>query len=139
MGSVGDAYDNAMAESFFATLECELIDRYRFRTRAEATMAVFGYIEGWYNPRRRHSALGYESPMSFERTHGLGALSVSEGLRAPLSPRSTTALAKTTREDAPGSTTAASPYPQVPPSSGLSTPGGSNTASGTAALHSPAP
>ena len=69
MGSVGDAYDNAMAESFFATLECELIDRYRFQTRSEATMAVFGYIEGWYNPRRRHSALGYESPMSFERRH----------------------------------------------------------------------
>jgi len=49
MGSVGDAYDNAMAASFFATLKCELIDRCRFHTRAEATMAVFGYIEGWYN------------------------------------------------------------------------------------------
>ena len=52
MGSVGDAYDNAMAESFFATLECELLDRRRFRTQAEARMAVFEFIEGFYNPRR---------------------------------------------------------------------------------------
>jgi len=139
MGSVGDAYDNAMAESFFATLECELIDRYRFRTRSEATMAVFGFIEGWYNPRRRHSALGYESPMSFERKHGLGALNTSERTLAPLSAPITAALAKTRREDAPGSTTAASPYPQVPPSSGVSAPGRSNAVSGTAALYSPAP
>ncbi len=67
MGSVGDAYDNAMAESFFATLECELIDRRRFKTHAEARMAIFDYIEGWYNPHRRHSALGYLSPMNYER------------------------------------------------------------------------
>ena len=57
VGSVGDAYDNAMCESFFATLECELLDRRRFTTRAEARMAVFTFIEGWYNPHRRHSAL----------------------------------------------------------------------------------
>ncbi len=69
MGSVGDAYDNAMCESFFATLECELIDRRRFHTRAEARMAVFDFIEGFYNPRRRHSALGYLSPINFERRH----------------------------------------------------------------------
>lgn len=50
MGSVGDAYDNAMCESFFATLECELFDRRKFRTKAEARMAVFALIEGWYNP-----------------------------------------------------------------------------------------
>jgi len=68
-GSVGDCYDNAMCESFFATLECELIDRERFTTRAEARMAVFEFIEGWYNPHRRHSALDYESPMSYERKH----------------------------------------------------------------------
>ena len=57
MGSVGDAYDNAMAESFFATLECELLDRRRFQTQAEARMAVFAFIEGFYNPRRRHWCL----------------------------------------------------------------------------------
>ena len=67
MGSVGDAYDNAMCESFFATLECELLERERFRNQAEAKMRVFDFIEGWYNPRRRHSALGYESPITFER------------------------------------------------------------------------
>lgn len=68
-GSVGDCYDNAMCESFFATLECELIDRRRFATKAEARMAIFSFIEGWYNPRRRHSALGYSSPMEYERQH----------------------------------------------------------------------
>lgn len=67
MGSVGDAYDNAMCESFFATLECELLDRRKFRTKAEAKMAVFQFIEGWYNPGRRHSALGYLSPVNYER------------------------------------------------------------------------
>ena len=67
MGSVGDAYDNAMCESFFATLECELLDRRKFRTKAEARMAVFQFIEGWYNPGRRHSALGYLSPVNYER------------------------------------------------------------------------
>jgi putative transposase len=67
MGSVGDAYDNAMAESFFATLECELLDRRRFKTQAEARMAVFAFIEGFYNPRRRHSSLGYLSPVAFEQ------------------------------------------------------------------------
>jgi putative transposase len=71
-GSVGDAYDNAMCESFFATLECELIDRNRFRSRTEARMAVFHFIEGFYNPTRRHSALGYLSPLEYERRrHGL--------------------------------------------------------------------
>jgi putative transposase len=67
MGSVGDAYDNAMAESFFATLECELLDRRCFQTHAEARTALFTFIEGWYNPRRRHSALGYLSPVDYER------------------------------------------------------------------------
>jgi putative transposase len=66
MGSVGDAYDNAMAESFFATLECELLDRHRFKTQAEARIAVFEFIEGFYNLRRRHSSLGYLSPIKFE-------------------------------------------------------------------------
>ena len=66
MGSVGDAYDNAMCESFFATLECELLERRRFASQAEAKMACFSFIEGWYNPVRLHSALGYRSPMVYE-------------------------------------------------------------------------
>ena len=66
-GSVGDAYDNAMCESFFATLECELLDRRRFQSHAEARMAVFHFIEGFYNTTRRHSALGYLSPSEYER------------------------------------------------------------------------
>jgi putative transposase len=67
MGSVGDAYDNAMAESFFATLECELLDRRCFKTHAEARIALFAFIEGFYNPRRRHSSLAYLSPAAFEQ------------------------------------------------------------------------
>jgi putative transposase len=67
MGSVGDCFDNAMAESFFASLECELIDRSRWRTHTDARMAVFDYIECFYNPRRRHSAIAYLSPAEFER------------------------------------------------------------------------
>lgn len=74
MGSVGDACD-AMAESFLATPECELIDRRTFNTHAEARMAVFSFIEGWYNPRRRHSALGYLSPMEFERRRQMPSMS----------------------------------------------------------------
>ena len=69
LGSIGDCYDNAMCESFFATLECELIDRYRWPTKAEARMAVFRFIEAWYNGRRRHSSLGYKSPVAYERHH----------------------------------------------------------------------
>ena len=68
--SVGDVYDNAMAEAFFATLECKLLDRRVFRTQAEARMEVLCYLRGWYNPRRRHSALGYHSPLRFEAEHG---------------------------------------------------------------------
>ena len=66
MGSVGDAYDNAMAESFFSTLEAELLSRRRFASQAEAKMACFSYIEGWYNPVRLHSGLGYRSPITYE-------------------------------------------------------------------------
>ena len=71
MGTVGDAYDNAMCESFFATLECELLARRRFTTKAEARMAIFEFIEGWYNPTRRHSSLGRISPIEFERRHSM--------------------------------------------------------------------
>ena len=67
MGSVGDAYDNAMAESFFASLECELIDRRSWKSYAEARRAIFTWIEGWYNPRRRHKGLGQKSPINFEK------------------------------------------------------------------------
>lgn len=66
MGSVGDAYDNAMAESFFSTLEAELLSQRRFASQAEARMACFSYLEGWYNPVRLHSSLGYRSPMAYE-------------------------------------------------------------------------
>lgn len=69
MGSTGDCFDNAMAESFFASLETELLDRTSFRTRADARLAVFDYIEAFYNPHRRHSAIGYLSPAEFERRY----------------------------------------------------------------------
>jgi putative transposase len=65
MGSVGDAYDNAMCESFFATLECELLARHRFKTQLEARNATFAFIEGFYNRRRRHSSIGYLSPIDY--------------------------------------------------------------------------
>ena len=68
MGRRGDAYDNAVAESFFATLETELLARSDFATRNQARSAVFDYIEGFYNPRRRHSAIGYHSPLDYERS-----------------------------------------------------------------------
>lgn len=79
MGSVGDCFDNALCESFFATLECELLDRQRFRTQVEARLAVFEFIEGFYNPQRRHSGIGYLSPTEYERRSlaGSGAQEVS--------------------------------------------------------------
>jgi putative transposase len=73
MGSVGDAYDNALCESFFATLECEWLDRHTFRNREEAGRAVFDFIEGWYNPHRRHSSIGSVSPARYEREYDLAA------------------------------------------------------------------
>jgi transposase InsO family protein len=66
MGSVGDCYDNAMMESFFSSLEAEVLDRNRFRTRDEARRAIFSWMAGWYNTRRRHSGVGYLSPQEFE-------------------------------------------------------------------------
>jgi hypothetical protein len=74
MGSVGNAYDNAMCESFFAPLECELLARHRFKTQAEARMAVFEFIEGFYTLRRRHSSIGYLSPVEYERCHRESAI-----------------------------------------------------------------
>ena len=67
MGTVGDAYDNAMAESFFATLECELIARRKWETKTKARLEIFTWIETWYNPHRRHSGLGQMSPINFEK------------------------------------------------------------------------
>ena len=69
MGSTGDCFDNAMAESFFASLETEPIDRTSGRTRAEARLAVFDHIEAFYDPHRRRSALDYLSPAEFERRY----------------------------------------------------------------------
>jgi putative transposase len=67
MGSPGDAHDNAAAESFMATFKTELVQRERFKRRDDARLAVFSYIEGFYNPHRRHSALGYRSPAEYEK------------------------------------------------------------------------
>lgn len=77
MGTVGDAYENAMAESFFATLECELIDRRVWRTHAQARHAIFTWVESWYNPERRQSSLGQISPMGFGRRHALATEQIS--------------------------------------------------------------
>lgn len=67
MGSVGDCYDNAMCESFNAILECELLVKHRFKNQREAALAVFDFIEGWYNPHRRHTSIGFISPAEYER------------------------------------------------------------------------
>ena len=69
MDSTGDCFDNAMCESFFAKLECELLARHRFHTQAQAMPIVFEFIEGWYNTHRCHSALWYIAPLEFERRH----------------------------------------------------------------------
>jgi transposase InsO family protein len=69
MGTVGDALDNAVAESFFASLQCELLDRHQWHTRAELARAMFHYVEAFYNPLRRHSTLGYLSPIDYETAH----------------------------------------------------------------------
>ena len=84
MGSVGDAYDNAMAESFFASLECELIARRTWKSKTEARLAIFSWIETWYNPRRRHSALDYLSPSNFERKLQLKTVFREKPLTCPL-------------------------------------------------------
>ena len=69
MGKVASAYDNALMESFFGSLQIELLDRRTWTTRAELANAIFEWIEAWYNPRRRHSALGYLSPTDYETLH----------------------------------------------------------------------
>ncbi|MGZ6669929.1 MAG: transposase [Solirubrobacteraceae bacterium] len=82
IGSVGDCYDNAVCEAFHASLKKERIYRRSWATRADARAAIFEYIEGWYNPRRRHSTLGYLSPTEFERQHAQPA---QRALQAPIS------------------------------------------------------
>ena len=77
MGSIGDCFDNAVCEAFHASLKRELINRRPWPTRAEARSAVFEYIEGWYNPRRRHSTLGYLSPAECEQAHDDQALTAT--------------------------------------------------------------
>lgn len=67
MGTVGDAFDNAVAESFFATLQTELLDRGHWATRQSLTTGIFSYIEGFYNRKRRHSTLGHLSPKEYEQ------------------------------------------------------------------------
>jgi len=84
MGSVGDCYDNAMAESFFATLECELIERDTFTDRSEARLSVFEFIEGWYNPERLHSGIGYQSPNRYEKEYHSRDHSHSEEPHSPV-------------------------------------------------------
>ena len=66
MGSIGDAYDNAMAESFFSVLQRELLDEQRWTTRRQLALAVFEWIEAWYNPHRRHTSIGSLSPIDYE-------------------------------------------------------------------------
>jgi len=85
MGRIGDCFDNAMCESFFATLECELLDRHRFATPADARGAIFDFIEGFYNTHRRHSALGYVSPLAFERRRAVEAAGAVDAQNASTS------------------------------------------------------
>ena len=81
MGTVGDAYDNAMAESFFASLECELINRRSWKTKTQARLDVFAWIESWYNPHRRHSGINYLSPNDFEMEHKKRQLNTTNQLK----------------------------------------------------------
>ena len=73
MGTIGDALDNAVAESFFATLECELLDRYPWPTRTGLRTAIFDFIEVFYNRQRRHSTLDYHPPAVYEQHHASAA------------------------------------------------------------------
>jgi hypothetical protein len=118
MGSVGDCYDNAVCETFHASLKKEKIYRQSWPTRAAARTAVFKYIEGWYNPRRRHSTLGYLSPIEFERHYteltqlALEALISPNGSVASIAPRASHGL--TTRRARP-SASISTPAPRSLP------------------------
>ena len=69
MGSVGDCYDNAMIESFWSRMQVELLDRQRWRTRLELANAIFEHLEIFHNRQRRHSSLGWRTPVEFEKLH----------------------------------------------------------------------
>jgi transposase InsO family protein len=69
LGSVGDPYDNAVVEAFWGRMQTQLLNRRRWTTRAELANAIFEYIEGFHNRTRRHSALGWPSPLQFENNH----------------------------------------------------------------------
>ena len=69
ISGTGNCYDNAVVESFFATLKTEEVDGASYETRQQAKTSIFSYLEGFYNPKRRHSSLGYTSPNDFERVH----------------------------------------------------------------------
>jgi len=69
MGTIGDAYDNAVIESFWARMQTELLDRQRWRTRLELANAIFEYLEIFHNRQRRHSTLGWRTPVEFEKLH----------------------------------------------------------------------
>ena len=123
MGSVGDCYDNAVCETFHATLKQEKIYRQSWPTRAAARTAIFGYIEGWYNPRRRHSTLGYLSPIEFERHHAelaqptLEAPNSGNGSVASIPPSAADGL--TTRRFPPVSADLAADAPSISPKNAL--------------------
>jgi predicted SAM-dependent methyltransferase len=80
MGTAGDAYDNAMCESFFGTLEAELLSREHFATHDQARRRLFSFLESWYNVRRLHSSIGYCSSLEFENLHAQDQLSSQRGL-----------------------------------------------------------
>ncbi|WP_157041521.1 IS3 family transposase, partial [Nitriliruptor alkaliphilus] len=76
-GSVGDCYDNSMMESFFGTLQLELLDQHSWESREQLASAIFEWIEGWYNPTRRHTSIGAISPAAFETLHQSVAIAAS--------------------------------------------------------------
>jgi putative transposase len=69
MGTIGDCYDNSMMESFWGTLQLEVLDTKPWETRTDLANAIFEWIECWYNPQRRHSSIGMLSPVQYEATH----------------------------------------------------------------------
>ncbi|CAB3775117.1 hypothetical protein LMG29542_08499 [Paraburkholderia humisilvae] len=80
MGTAGDAYDNAMCESFFGTLEAELLSREHFATHEQARQRIFWFLEGWYNARRLHGSIGYCSPLEFEARYAQTRMPSPRGL-----------------------------------------------------------